>query len=152
MRPVESLAQYKSLTRNTTPRSTPYTPGTTDVASMERQLLRECSNNLHLMNFIRQHPRGPRKKQSRSCQGKSQKTSQISSDSESTSSSSRGSTPAKRYKHSKTSKKSKKRRRVSRRDSSSSSSSGSNSDASPISSKGVGRGPKSTPFYYPRPR
>ncbi|AHN50433.1 ORF3 [Torque teno virus] len=68
--PVESLEQYKSLTRNTKHQSGCFTHGTSDVAYLADKLLKECQQNQQMMSLFQQVQNAPAWKSPRSKRGK----------------------------------------------------------------------------------
>ncbi len=72
--PIQSFKQYKLLTHKSKPAKTCLEPGTTEGASLQAQLLKECqktSNLIHLSNLMKQkHQKRKRESQEKSHQHK----------------------------------------------------------------------------------
>ncbi|AXQ66329.1 MAG: hypothetical protein [Anelloviridae sp.] len=148
--PVESLVQYKQLTRRESRHRSYSTAGTTDEGTLATQVLKECQKNQNLLRFLQDHqanapaetPTSSRRKKN------SKKKAPLS---ESSSSCSPGSTPVKKRKAAK--KRSRRRGRYKNNYSSSSENSEpseSSWSTSPDKSSKSKQAPTYTPFYLPK--
>lgn len=143
--PINSLVNYKSLTRNIKHQKSSGTRETLDTDSLARQVLKECQNNHFIINFLQTGARDPRKTQG-SSKAKSKKETRVPT----SESSSPGSTPPRRSKRSRKATKKRRRSKNNSKNNSSSSeswetSSDSSVDRSPASKRDTGY----TPFFNP---